>query len=49
MRSTKGIWLTIGKSKVYQWYHDDHRDSLRSNSASWLTIGNVSGLPEVSG
>ena len=33
-------WLTV-KSEVYQWYLDDYRDSLKSNSGSWMTIGKV--------
>ena len=37
------------KSKVNQWYLYDHRDSLRSNSGSWMTIGIIRGLPVVSG
>ena len=36
-------------SEVYQWYLDDYRDSLRSTSDSWKTIGKVWGLQVVSG
>ena len=25
LRSTSGIWMTIGKSEVYLWYLDDYR------------------------
>ena len=41
MRSTSGNWMTIVKSKVYQWYLDDNRDRLRSTSGIWMTIGKV--------
>ena len=26
------------KSRLYQWYLDDYRDSLRSTSGSWMKI-----------
>ena len=36
------------KSKVYQWYLDVYRDSLKSTSGILMTIGKVGGLPVVS-
>ena len=40
--------MTIVKSYVYQWYLDDYKDSLRSTSGVWMTIGKIYGLPVVS-
>ena len=35
--STCGIWMTEGKSEVYQWYLDDYKKSLRSISSTNIT------------
>ena len=35
--STFGIWMTEGKSEVYQWYLDDYWKSLRSISSTCMT------------
>ena len=37
------------KSKFYQWYLDDYRDSMRTASGIWMTIAKIGGLPVVSG
>ena len=41
LMSTRGIWMTILKGLVYQWYLDDYTDSLRSTSGFLMIIDQV--------